>query len=445
MGTIWQGIARRAWALAATFFCIAMLSVPAAAEDVTIIHAGRLLTVPGERVETNKSIIVRGGKISAIQDGFVEMEPGGGTTVTVIDLSDQFVLPGLIDGHVHLSGELGPRSKLENVERSDPDVAFVMARNAKKTLMAGFTTVRDQGATGGDAIFALRDAIARGDVPGPRIFAAGRIISPTGGHGQTHGFREDIEEVIKSTGVCDGVADCRRAVRDQVRRGANHIKLVATGGVLSETDAGTDKAFFDDELKAIIDTAHLLGRKTSAHAHGTAGINAALRAGVDSIEHGTFANAESFRLFKRTGAYLVPTVVAGVTVTEMAEPDNTFMPPPIRKKALAVGPQLIKMLREAHKAGVKIAFGTDSGVSPHGLNAREFELMVQAGMTPEETIVSATVNGADNLGKSDLLGTIAPGKWADMIAVEGNPLQNVSLLRSVAFVMKGGQIYKAPH
>lgn len=419
----------------------------AAAEDITIIHAGTLIAEPGEkRPQTSRSIIVRGERIADIRDGYVDADEVGaqdGDTVTVLDLKDHHVLPGLIDGHVHITSELNPRGKLQSVERSDPDVAMEGVVNARKTLMAGFTTIREMGAGGGDAVFALRDAINRGDVPGPRIFAAGRAVSPTGGHGQTHGYREDINHVMASSGICDGAADCRRAVRDMVRRGADHIKLVSTGGVLSETDAGTDKAFFDDELAAIMDTGHLLGRKVAAHSHGAAGINAALKAGVDSIEHGTYSNEESFRLFKRTGAYLVPTILAGVTVAEMAEPEDTFMPPPIRAKALAVGPALIGMVRRAHKAGVKIAFGTDTGVSAHGLNAREFELMVEAGMTPAQAIRAATVLGADNAGKAEDLGTITKGKFADIIAVDGDPLENVSELRDVDFVMKGGTVYKS--
>ncbi len=413
----------------------------AAAADIAIVHAGRLIAVPGEPAASEQSVIIRDGRIEAVRDGYVTPEalaPGPDDSVTVHDLSDHVVLPGLIDGHVHITSELGPGQKLGRAEKSDPDVAFDGALYARRTLEAGFTTVRDMGASGGDAVFALRDAIESGKVQGPRIFAAGTALSPTGGHGQIHGFREGILQDLKSTGICDGVADCRRAVRDQVRRGADQIKLVSTGGVLSETDAGTDQAFFDDELTAIMDTGHLLGRRVAAHAHGAAGINAALRAGVDSIEHGTYANEESFRLFKRNGAYLVPTILAGVTVSELAAPDDTFMAPPIRAKALAVGPELLEMVRRAHRAGVKIAFGTDSGVSAHGDNAREFELLVDAGLTPEEALITATVHGADNMAMSDALGTLEPGKYGDLIAVDGDPLADISVLRNVAFVMKGG-------
>lgn len=419
---------------------------PARAEhhEATIVHAGRLLAIPGEEVLRNKSVIIRDGMITEIRDGFATAADIGGAAV-IYDLSDQFVLPGLIDSHVHITSELGPRQKLAYVEMSDPDVAFEGVRYARKTLMAGFTTARDVGAYGGDAVFALRDAINRGDVAGPRLFASGNTISPTGGHGQRHGFRDEVLEVMKSTAVCNGADACRHAVRLQVNRGADHIKLVATGGVLSETAAGTGQQFFDDELEAIIATAHSMGRKVTAHAHGADGIEAALRAGVDSIEHGTYATDATFRLFRRTGAYLVPTIIAGVTVAEYASAPDSFMPPSIKEKALQVGPQILDMTRRAHAAGVKIAFGTDSGVGPHGTNPREFQLLVEAGLTPEEAIVAATVNAADHLGMSDRLGAIEVGKFGDLIAVDGDPLADINELMDVDFVMKEGVAYKGVH
>ncbi len=413
--------------------------------DIAIVYAGKLLAQPGGSVLENQTIIIKDGVIDRIADGQVDSVAAGavdGDTVTVHDLSTMFVLPGLIDGHVHLTGELNPRQKLQYVERSDPAVTLVAAVNAKKTLMAGFTTVRDVGARGGDAIFALRDAIARGDIVGPRLYASGDTISPTGGHGQAHGYRAEIHDVMKSTGVCDGADACRQAVRHQVRRTADHIKLVSTGGVLSETAAGTGQQFFEDELAAIMSTAHSLGRKVTAHAHGADGINAALRAGVDSIEHGTFANEESFALFKENGAYLVPTILAGVTVAEVAEAPNSFFPGAIKAKAKLVGPQILEMVKKAHAAGVPIAFGTDTGVSKHGDNAREFELLVDAGLTPQEAIVTATANVSDNMGMSDKIGSLEPGKFGDLVAVDGDPLSDISELRDIDFVMKGGVAYK---
>ena len=424
---------------------IIMLPVASADDDIVVVYAGRLMAVPGDSVKFKQSIIIRNGKIDAIKPGYIDASAivdDPKDSLTLHDLKDMFVMPGLIDGHVHVTDELGPKTKLATVERSDADTAMFGIRNAQLMLDAGFTTIRDLGARGDDAIFALRDAINMGFIDGPRIFVAGHTISPTGGHGQRHGYRDEVFDVIKYSSICDGVADCRRAVREQVRRSADQIKLVATGGVLSETAAGTGQQFFNDELKAIIDTSHALGRKVTAHAHGTDGINAALRAGVDSIEHATFADKESFQLFRRTGAYLVPTLLAGVSVTEISTDPNSFFPASVRHKALQVGPRMIEKVRRAHKAGVKIAFGTDSYVSNHGLNAREFELLVTAGLTPLEAIKTATVNGADNLGMSKILGSLEVGKYADLIAVDEDPSINISALRNVDFVMKEGKVFK---
>ena len=423
-----------------------VLNAPAQAADVAIVHAGRLLADARSDVRTNQSIIIRDGKVAAIMPGFVDAAAAGVTAednVSIHNLKSMFVMPGLIDGHVHITSENNPQGRLQTVQMSDPDRAIAAAGFARKTLMAGFTTVRDVGARGGDAVFALRDGIRRGDVIGPRVYASGSTISVTGGHGDgTQGYRDDIAHVLASTGVCDGVGDCRRAVREQVRRGADHIKLTSTAGVLSNTSAGLEQQFFEDELKAIMDTAHSMGRRVTAHAHGVQGINAALRAGVDSIEHGTYLDKESIRLFKRNGAYLVPTLLAGATVVEWAEDPKSFLTPPQRAKAAIVGPRMVDMARRAHSGGVKIAFGTDSGVSAHGDNAREFALMVEAGMTPKEAIISATINIADNMGKLEELGTLEEGKHGDLIAVNGNPLTDITELEDVDFVMKAGVAYK---
>lgn len=425
----------------------ALAAAPAAAADIAVIHAGKLLAVPGNPPREAQTIIVRDGKIERISAGFLDAAAAGATdadAVRVIDLKQSFVLPGLIDSHVHILGENNPRARLQRVEESDADDAIAGAGFARKTLMAGFTTVRDVGAGSGDAIFALRDGIASGDVAGPRLFASGATISVTGGHGDgTQGYRDDVAELLHSDAVCDGVADCRRAVREQVRRGADHIKLTATGGVLSNTAAGLEQQFFDDELNAIVDAAHAMGREVTAHAHGVNGVNSALRAGVDSIEHGTYLDGESIKLFRKSGAYLVPTLLAGATVVEWANDPDSFLLPPQRAKALEVGPQMHDMAKRAKAGGVKIAFGTDTGVSKHGENAREFVLLVAAGFTPMEAIRSATVGAADHLGKSDVLGSIAPGKFADIIATSGDPLADVNELLDVDFVMKEGVVYKA--
>jgi imidazolonepropionase-like amidohydrolase len=418
------------------------------AADIALVHAGKLLAVPGRPAASAQTVVVRDGKIAAILPGYADAKAAGaaeGDKVKTYELKDHFVLPGLIDSHVHITHENNPRQRLERVEYSDADNALIGARYARRTLLAGFTTVRDVGAGGGDAVFALRDAIARGDVPGPRIFASGATISVTGGHGDgTQGYRDDVAELLHSEAVCDGPDDCRRAVREQVRRGADHIKLTATGGVLSNTAAGLEQQFSDDELTAIVEAAHAMGRKVTAHAHGVSGINGALRAGVDSIEHGSYLNDESVRLFRKTGAYLVPTLLAGETVGRWADDPNSFLLPPQRAKAKEVAPQLEAMAKRARASGIKVAFGTDTGVSAHGANAREFELMVAAGYTPIETIRAATVAAAAHLGKSDAFGTIETGKFADIIAVSADPTADVGELKDVDFVMKEGVVYKAP-
>ena len=414
------------------------LAAPAFAHTQAV-QCGAVLDQPGHKPRGAATIIVsHDGRIQDILKGFAA--PKGDT---VVDLRGKFCLPGLIDSHVHLTSELGPRGRLDTVTFSDADWAMNATKFARRTLLAGFTTVQDVGARGEDAIFAVRDAINRGDIAGPRIRAAGQIISASGGHGDPrHGYAEPIAAALYRSSICNGPYDCRRAVRENVRKGADVIKITATGGVLSNTAAGTEQQFFDDELRNIVQTAHYMGRQVTAHAHGKAGIDAALRAGVDSIEHGTFLDAETIKLFKAHDAYLIPTVLAGATVVEMAKDPKGFLPPPSRKKALEVGPRMIEMLRMAHEGGVKVAFGTDSGVSHHGVNAREFALMVKAGFTPMEAIRAATVMAADHLQMSDSIGTLEAGKWADIIAVDGNPLKDVRELEDVDFVMKGGKVYK---
>jgi imidazolonepropionase-like amidohydrolase len=401
----------------------------------TLIHAGELLAVPGKSVQTEKTIIIVEGKIESIENGYLEQ----GAEDTVIDLSDHFVMPGMIDSHVHLRSEWNPETRLQGVTRESGDTALEAAMNARKTLMAGFTAVQDVG--GPPEIFALRRAINAGKVPGPHIKASGSAVSVTGGHGDVHGYREDILHMFQPPTVCDGVADCRRAVRQAVKSGADVIKITATGGVLSNTNAGTGQQFFDDELKAIVETADKMGRKVTAHAHGKDGIEAALRAGVSSIEHGTYLDTRTAQLFKQKDAVLVPTVLAGMTVVDWAE-NYDFLPPNSAKKALEVGPQMQEMLRIAWSNGVTVAFGTDTGVSPHGENAREFQYMVNAGMTEMEAIKAATIVASEHIGMADQIGSLEAGKYADIIAVDGNPLNDISELMDVDFVMKGGVVYK---
>lgn len=418
---------------------LAALAQPAVAQDkpapaTTYIHAGRLLADPASgRVETNKTIVVEAGKIAEIRDGFV----GEGK---IVDLRDQFVMPGFIDSHVHLTFESSPTSRLDAVTKSATDQAFDGVVFAKRTVRAGFTTVIDLGSDH-QAINALRDAIAAGKVPGPRIVAAGGVAAH-GGHGDIHGYRQEIMDLFRAPTLCSGADDCARAVRLAVQQGADVIKTASTGGVMSNTAAGLGQQMTDAELTAIVDTAHRLGRKVAAHAHGTDGVNAALRAGVDSVEHGTYLDAESIRLFKAKGSYLVPTLLAGDTVARQAE-SAEWMPAAVRAKARTVGPLMVDALRRAHQGGVRIAFGTDSAVSVHGENAREFALMVKAGLTPLDAIRSATVWGAAHTGLEQEVGTLAAGKAADIVAVKGDPLTDVSTLETVAFVMSRGDVVRA--
>lgn len=404
-------------------------------EPATVIHAGWLLAVPGEEPLTEVSVIVRGGVIEAVEEGFVT--PSG---ADVVDLRGRYVMPGFIDSHVHLSSELGPGRALDAVSLNSTDVVLDAARNARTTLMAGFTTVQDVGGAL-DGMTALRDGIRDGDVVGPRLRVAGPGVTPTGGHGDSNGFSLEVLDLLGNRFACNGPADCRRAVRELVRGGVDVIKITATGGVLSNTAAGVEQQFFDDELAAIVEAARMMGRKVTAHAHGATGVNSFLEAGGASIEHGTYLDDTSIRLFRETGAFLVPTVLAGVTVAEMAE-GQEWMPAPIREKSLLVGPQMLDMVRRAHEGGVRIAFGTDSGVSAHGDNAREFELLVEAGLTPMEAIRTATVHAAEHVEMSDRIGTIEVGKLADIVASDGDPLADVSTLGDIGFVMKGGVVYK---
>ncbi len=402
----------------------------------TWIEAGRLLAVPGEGYLTRQTIVVRDGQIVAVRDGYGRAPAG----VTVVNLRNAFVLPGLIDSHVHLLNEFSPTSRFDLMTLSEVDFAFRGAENARRTLLAGFTTVQDVGGAN-EAIFGLRDAIAAGYVAGPRIRASGRSVSPTGGHGDLNGYSPVVTAAFSGGSTCNGADDCRRAVREAIKAGADVIKITATGGVLSNTRAGLGRQFFDDELVAIVETAESMGRYVTAHAHGKDGIDSAIRAGVRSIEHGTYLDDETIALFVEHDVVLVPTVLAGVTVTGWTS--EPWLPAASREKAAIVGPLMLDMLSRARAGGVTIAFGTDTGVSRHGENAREFALMVEAGFTPEEAIRAATVIAARHLELGDVTGTIEAGKAADIIAVSEDPLVDVRALESVGFVMKGGVVYKA--
>jgi imidazolonepropionase-like amidohydrolase len=403
----------------------------------TIIHCGKLIDVKALSVLNNMSIIVEGKKIVAVQAGFVDGAKGD----QIINLKNKTVMPGLIDMHVHLESETNPNAYLDRFTKNPGDVAYQALVNAKKNLMAGFTTVRDLGGT--HVVISLRNAINKGSVDGPRIFTAGVSIGTTGGHADdSNGLNETFKKDLgPADGVINGVEDAAKAVRQRYKEGSDLIKITATGGVLSYAKDGMGAQFTVEEVKAIVQTAKDYGFKVAAHAHGAEGMKRAVLGGVSSIEHGTYMTPEVMDLMKERGTYFVPTVIAGRSVADSALIPN-YYPDMVKKKALEIGPIIQSTFGKAYKAGVKIAFGTDAGVFCHGKNAREFELMHEAGMPALEAIRSATVHAADLLGQSDKLGTIEPGKAADIIAVEGNPAETIQSMSKVKFVMRDGTVYK---
>ena len=422
---------------------VALASTPLAAQTaqpVTVIHAGQLLDKPGSPPRGPSTIVIRDGKVAEVLAGF-QAGPAG---ANVIDLKDRFVLPGLIDSHVHLDSDAGGDAALiEAMTDSPARAAYRAAGNAKKTLMAGFTTVRNLG-DGSGATLALRDAVAAGELPGPRIIDAGRSISTTSGHmDATLSVSEDLHSAINQDNLCDGIESCRQAIRKQIRRGVDVIKIATTGGVNSRIGAGLGRQLFNDEVKALVDTAHLYGKKVAVHAHGDDGVNAALAAGADSIEHGTMLTDESIKLFKSSGAYYVPTLSTVNGYIERLAANPAAYPPDVLAKVQWRIGITGKSLAKAYPAGVKIAFGTDAGVSKHGRNADEFELMVKHGMPASAAIQAATMNAATLLGVNKEVGSIETGKAADIIAVTGDPIADVTRLKSVRFVMKDGRVFKA--
>ncbi|WP_217876948.1 metal-dependent hydrolase family protein [Pseudoalteromonas shioyasakiensis] len=426
-----------------TLSVLSLLSTFAVNAQTTIIHAGKMLVGTDQDVKEQQTLVIENSKITEIKAGFLTKQQLNLSDADVIDLKNQMVLPGLIDMHVHVTFERdAKRNPHQWTTEYEADYALRSLKYLQRTVDAGFTSVRDLGSSY-QVIFPLKRAVERGDIVGPRIFAAGDMITPTGGHGDMHVYRRDITKATEGggLGVCDGAADCTRAVRDVIKSGADVIKITATGGVLSNTAAGVNQQFTDEELSAIVNTAHHLGRKVTAHAHGTEGIKAALRAGVDSIEHGSFLDKDTVKLFKKQDAYLVPTLLAGATVKEEVL-NNPNMPKAIADKVEVVAPKMEASFKLALKNKVKIAFGTDSGVSKHGDNAKEFELLVKYGMTPKQAIRSATVEAAKLLGQSDNLGDLSVGKQADIISVNMNVLDNISELSQVQFVMKGGKVLK---
>lgn len=404
------------------------------AQAFTVI-CGNTVDVVNKKLTGARTIQVSDGKIISIR---AETSPAPNT----IDLSDKTCLPGLIDMHVHLTSQSNPKSYSEGFRLNTADFAFRAAKYAEVTLASGFTTVRNLG-DDGTVTRALRTAISQGYATGPRIFTAGKSLATTGGHADpTNGVNDDlIGDPHAKDGVVNGATEARKAVRQRYKEGADLIKITATGGVLSTAKNGQNPQFMEDELKAIIETANDYGFKVAAHAHGGEGMIRAIKAGVSSIEHGTLMTDEVRSLMKKHGTYLVPTILAGEFVAEKAKIDGYF-PEIVRPKAAAIGPQLKGNFTKAYEAGVKIAFGTDSGVSAHGDNAKEFKLMVDAGMPPMEAIRAATVHAAELLGETAMLGSLSEGKHADLVAVDGNPLDNIELLENISFVMKGGEVFK---
>ncbi|MDP2415726.1 amidohydrolase family protein [Daejeonella sp.] len=411
------------------------LVFPAFAQQ-TYIQCGRLIDGKSNSVQTEMTIIVESNKIIDVRKGY----QSGATSDMLINMRNQTVMPGFIDSHVHLSGETSKNQYMEEFTLNDEDYALKAVKYSERTLMAGFTTVRD---LGGIVAISLRNAINQGDIKGPRILAAGKSIATTGGHADpSNGYsRALVGDPEAKDGVINSPEEARKAVRQRYKESSDVIKITATGGVLSNAKDGAGAQFTEDEIKAVVSTAKDYGYRVAAHAHGAEGMKRAIRAGVSSIEHGTFMDDEVIALMKENGTYYVPTITAGKSVADSAKIPG-YYPPLVVPKAIATGPKIQSTFAKAYKAGVKIAFGTDAGVFAHGKNYKEFEYMVEAGMPAMEAIKSATMNAADLLGISDRIGSIEKGKSADIIAVNGDPIKDIKVLSSMSFVMKEGVVYK---
>jgi imidazolonepropionase-like amidohydrolase len=402
-----------------------------------VIHCGTLIDGVDDKARKEQTIVVENDRIVSVSNGF--QAPGAGEVL--VDLSNYTVMPGLMDMHVHLEGETSPNSYLKRFQLNAADVAYDASMHARITLMAGFTTVRDLGGSGVNT--SLMKAVNAGKVPGPRIFSVGKSIATTGGHADpTNGYRGDLMgDPGPKEGVINGPYEARKAVRQRYKNGANVIKITSTGGVLSLAKDGSGPQFTMDELEAIVEISKEYGMVTAAHAHGAEGMKRAVQAGINSIEHGTYMTEEVMDLMIEKGTYYVPTITAGKFVAEKAEVDG-YYPAVVVPKAKAVGPQIQDTFGKAYKRGVKIAFGTDAAVFPHGQNGKEFGYMVEAGMPPMEAIQSATMEAAKLLRIEDELGSLEAGKIADIVATPDNPLDKIETMTDVRFVMKAGVIYK---
>ncbi|MDJ1481668.1 amidohydrolase family protein [Cytophagaceae bacterium YF14B1] len=403
----------------------------------TLLHCGTLIDGVRNDTQTQMTLVVEGKKIIRIDKGYTNPA----SDEKVVDLKNKTVMPGFTDMHVHLESETSKDQYLKRMSYGQADIAFEAQKHAMTTLMAGFTTVRDLGGSGVN--ISLRNAINKGLVVGPRIFTSGKTIATTGGHGDpTNGWRSDIQfPAATSDGVVDSPDAARQAIRQRYKDGVDCIKITATGGVLSIAKSGKAPQFMEDELDAIVKTAKDYGFHVAAHAHGAEGMKRAIKAGITTIEHGTFMDDETIELFKKYGTYYVPTIIAGKTVADSAKVPGYYHPLVI-PKAIETGKQIQATFAKAYKAGVKIAFGTDAGVFLHGKNAKEFEYMVEAGMPAMQAIKCATIIPAEILGMKDQLGSLESGKFADIVATNENPLQNIKTLQNVTFVMKEGVIYK---
>jgi len=429
-----MSITDRAIALLASLFMTGSL----AAE--TWIHCGDLLDVEAGRLVGQSTLVIEADRIQRLDSGHRSPPDGA----ELVDLGGYTCLPGLMDMHTHLTSQSSPRAYINRFTHDPAEIAFQSAVYARRTLDAGFTTVRDLGDSFNVSI-ALRDAINSGQIIGPRIFTSGKSLATTGGHADpTNSWRSDLMgSPGPREGVVNGVAAVREGVRQRYKDGADLIKITATGGVLSVARSGLAPQFQQDELEAVVATARDYEMNVAAHAHGKEGMLRAIRAGVHSIEHGTMMDDEVFEAMVEHGTWFVPTIMAGAFVAEKAEIEDYF-PDLVRPKARQIGPMMQDTFGRAWRAGVRIAFGTDSGVSAHGDNAREFELMVETGLPEIEAIRTATLNAAELLGISDHAGSLSAGRWADVIAVEGNPLEDIARLYQIRFVMKAGQIYSTP-
>jgi imidazolonepropionase-like amidohydrolase len=417
-------------ALAATALCLEM-SFAQTPKNV-VVHAGHMLDVKSGKLLADQTLVIEDGKIVSSGNTADAKIPSDAVR---IDLPNATVLPGMIDAHTHLTSD--PQFGYETLAISVPREALIGAKNARTTLLAGFTTVRNVGASGYTDV-ALRDAINAGDVPGPRMLVSGPALGITGGHCDNNMLPFEFHAV--GDGVADGIAEVQHKVRQNIKYGVDLIKICATGGVLSLGDNPQASQYTLEEMKAIVADAHRLGRKVAAHAHGAEGIRWAAEAGVDSIEHGSYIDDAGIAVMKEHGTYLVPTLYLGDWMIDNA--GLTRLPPPLLVKAKEVIPAARKNIAHAFASGVKVAFGTDAAVYPHGLNAHEFAVMVKLGLTPLQAIQAATINAADLLGWSGKVGTLEPGAWADIVAVDGDPVKDVTILQNVKFVMKGGAVVK---